>query len=1236
MTTILVSMDLVAGPNQPTTLRVMRTGLGAGTVTSAAPGIACGADCDQTYGSGDSVTLTASPAAGSLFAGWNGDCAGIVMPTCTLSMTAARSVRASFDLTPAIPLLTDFTPEGIAAYLTTTVQVNTPARFIAALPRDFKQNWILMTRSESLQTGTAELPRILLPNETAQFVFTVGMAEHSSYPGSHPDAIEYMQWDPDQKNFRFHEIILADIPEMGTLVRLLDGTTRMSVPARSRGVSIDDSKCSKCHSTRNVLNRSSFPGTTGVTPGTVQYKNKPNWDAYDSWGGMMPFNRDRIYQGSLEAAAFRRLFNPWTWRTNDDVRMIIEQLELQPPGVPSNHTISRTVGGANDGHVNFAFDTTLPTLIEPNPTGTPTPILVNYAFTGVAASETGTSVFRGGEFVTLFHSADPDNPEGEGRGVQLFDLLGGLDGNLDLDADGSPDGTFNAQRIADELIHHSHAPGNVPIDVRPIALAILKGTLEFPPTRCLQINTGENKVESTVATTLTIDLTFFDESHGMGINGLVSDTSLRAHSLPQRKADIQKLNLDRSMDPYLMAAAPANGLIQQYGAGTMPGTSTSLARIRQEVFRRWIDLGIADETVMGGIYVDREHYVNGEFFNTELVALLRYFLEPLGVPVDKWSMGVRGRSRTYTFADVFRAYVRVLEPQLVASLDDRPVGDLEAPYDCAALIEAVNDTLSALPDEEDIPTYTDIQRIFNKGCIECHGGLGYPPYAIFGNSLDFSEDEMPPAGNLRLDRSNFWAMAHTSSDPATSTIYRRITAANEQCATSYATMLPGEQMMPCGGPRLSQVDIKTIERWILGDRPYTFGDPHLRTMDGVNYDFQSAGEFVLLRGENLEIQARQSPIATEIPIGPDAHTGLTTCASLNSAVALRVGRHRISYQPNINGKPDPSGMQLRIDGKLTILDGEFVLPLGGRIVQTSAPGGIQVEYPGGTIVAITPHYWEYYEVWYLDIDARHMRATDGLIGTIAPGDWLPSLPDGSSLGPRPVDYLQRYDTLYEKFADAWRVSNETSLFDYAPGTSTATFTVDSWPEATPQTCPAPPGTGNGKPALKPLPLEVAQQYCSAVTDEELRAHCVQDVHVTGEPGFAQSYLQTEQVRGNAVPAAPPLALPENNLTLVPQVGLPLVVTFNWELTTDADGDPLTYKHCIWKANESFTFTKCTALPGQTTAFEVELESGTSYFWKIIAEDDKGGNTESVTRRIATAAVEGEVQIKLFVPFAARN
>ena len=56
-------------------------------------GIDCGADCTEAYPCGTSVVLTAAPASGSRFTGWSG--AGTAT-TCTVSMTAARSVTATF------------------------------------------------------------------------------------------------------------------------------------------------------------------------------------------------------------------------------------------------------------------------------------------------------------------------------------------------------------------------------------------------------------------------------------------------------------------------------------------------------------------------------------------------------------------------------------------------------------------------------------------------------------------------------------------------------------------------------------------------------------------------------------------------------------------------------------------------------------------------------------------------------------------------------------------------------------------------------------------------------------------------------------------------------------------------------------------------------------------------------------------------------------------------------------
>jgi hypothetical protein len=86
-------------------LAVTQAGDGSGTVTADPPGIACGQDCTETYPQGTQVTLTATPATGSTFTGWSGEgCSGT--STCTVSMTQARNVIATFTLQPPPPMLT--------------------------------------------------------------------------------------------------------------------------------------------------------------------------------------------------------------------------------------------------------------------------------------------------------------------------------------------------------------------------------------------------------------------------------------------------------------------------------------------------------------------------------------------------------------------------------------------------------------------------------------------------------------------------------------------------------------------------------------------------------------------------------------------------------------------------------------------------------------------------------------------------------------------------------------------------------------------------------------------------------------------------------------------------------------------------------------------------------------------------------------------------------------------------
>jgi hypothetical protein len=81
---------------QQRTLTVTKTGAGAGTVTSDPAGISCGDTCAASFNRGSLVTLTASPSAGSLFAGWSGGgCTGT--GACAVTLTAATTVTATFQ-----------------------------------------------------------------------------------------------------------------------------------------------------------------------------------------------------------------------------------------------------------------------------------------------------------------------------------------------------------------------------------------------------------------------------------------------------------------------------------------------------------------------------------------------------------------------------------------------------------------------------------------------------------------------------------------------------------------------------------------------------------------------------------------------------------------------------------------------------------------------------------------------------------------------------------------------------------------------------------------------------------------------------------------------------------------------------------------------------------------------------------------------------------------------------------
>jgi uncharacterized delta-60 repeat protein len=85
---------------EPFALSVSRTGTGSGTVSSSPAAIACGATCAASLDDGSQLVLSATPASGSVFAGWSGgSCSGT--GACAVTASSDQAVTARFELAQA-------------------------------------------------------------------------------------------------------------------------------------------------------------------------------------------------------------------------------------------------------------------------------------------------------------------------------------------------------------------------------------------------------------------------------------------------------------------------------------------------------------------------------------------------------------------------------------------------------------------------------------------------------------------------------------------------------------------------------------------------------------------------------------------------------------------------------------------------------------------------------------------------------------------------------------------------------------------------------------------------------------------------------------------------------------------------------------------------------------------------------------------------------------------------------
>lgn len=283
----------------------------------------------------------------------------------------------------------------------------------------------------------------------------------------------------------------------------------------------------------------------------------------------------------------------------------------------------------------------------------------------------------------------------------------------------------------------------------------------------------------------------------------------------------------------------------------------------------------------------------------------------------------------------------------------------------------------------------------------------------------------------------------------------------------------------------------------------SYGDPHINTFDQLHYSFQTIGEYILSQSadKNFEVQARQGRVGNQNNL------------SLNTAVALGVCGHRVGIY--VQDAPD-GRTPLWIDGIPTPLEETAIpLPGGGEVQQQGSdyaviwPSGDQVlihpiSVSGDTFLNIMP-----------TLSPDHAGDVTGLLGNFNgdPDDDLMSR-DGSVIPAQstysiatnaldsilpsviPVRQIEDayFEDLYRQFGDSWRVTQVESLFDYASGQSTASFTDRNFPSQF--------FTLN---AVAPAQIEAAVTTCQeAGVDEALMDGCVFDVAATGETSFADA------------------------------------------------------------------------------------------------------------------------------------
>jgi hypothetical protein len=192
----------------------------------------------------------------------------------------------------------------------------------------------------------------------------------------------------------------------------------------------------------------------------------------------------------------------------------------------------------------------------------------------------------------------------------------------------------------------------------------------------------------------------------------------------------------------------------------------------------------------------------------------------------------------------------------------------------------------------------------------------------------------------------------------------------------------------------------------------SIGDTHLTNVNGLLYDFQASGDFLLAQTDvDFVVQTRQ---VSGAPTWPNA--------SVNKAVAMKMGTTRVAVclAPNrlvIDGRPRPlaSGASLSLPGVFITRSGNtylFTRP-SGESVQTELNGAIDEEFGNNGWINAN-----------VSLGRIPMAWVHGLLGNVN-GNTGPD--DLASRARTVLAQPVSFNDLYRRYGDSWRVPDAESL-----------------------------------------------------------------------------------------------------------------------------------------------------------------------------------------------------------------